>query len=242
MTTITITHRDAEGTLIRGSRKGDGVWEVLLGLRDNWRSFRSLGCLGLGQSRDKPVQQWKIDRAADALGAAGFDVEVKVENGEPRSFAEIEADRYERAEERADRYEGYADNAAARSDAAYARVKRIADGIPFGQPILVDHHSAGRARRDQERMHSGMRRSIDEAEKADYLAGRAAAAESYREHREDVPRTLRRIEKLEAEVRGVQRALDVASHDVGYAIRSSNDSWTGLGGAAGETIPCSVSR
>lgn len=53
-----------------------------------------------------------------------------------------------------------------------------------------------------------MRRSIAESDKADYHAGRAAAAGSYREHREDVPRTLRRIEKLEAEARGVQRGLD----------------------------------
>jgi Domain of unknown function (DUF3560) len=208
MTTITITHRDADGTLIEGSRKGDGAYETLLGLRDNWRYFPSMRQIGLGQSRDKTVQQWKIDRAADALRAAGFDVTVNVDEGESRPFAEIEAERYERAEERADRFEGYAENASARSDAAYAGVRRIADGIPFGQPILVGHHSEGRARRDQERMHNGMRKSIAEADKADYLAGRAAAAESYREHREDVPRTLRRIEKLEADARGIQRALD----------------------------------
>jgi len=53
-----------------------------------------------------------------------------------------------------------------------------------------------------------MRKSIDEGKKADYHAERAAAAERYKDHREDVPRTLRRIEKLEAEARGVQRALD----------------------------------
>lgn len=55
---ITIRHTPAEGTLIEGSRKGDGVWEVLRQLRDdghgNWRWSRDIG-LYLGQSRDKPA-------------------------------------------------------------------------------------------------------------------------------------------------------------------------------------------
>jgi hypothetical protein len=153
------------------------------------------------------VQQWKVDKAAEALRAAGFEVTVEVDEGEARPFAEQEADRNARAEERADRYAGYADNAAARSTAAYEQARYIADGIPMGQPVLVGHHSERRHRRDLERVHSGMRRSIEEDKKAGYHAGRAEAAATYQQHREDVPRTLRRIEKLEAELRGVKRAL-----------------------------------
>lgn len=207
---ITISHSHADGTLIGGSRKGDGVWEILVALRSagqgNWRSSRDVG-LYLGQSRDKDAQTWKIDKAAEALREAGFEVTVEVDEGEARPFAEQEADRNARAEERADRYAGYADNAAARSTAAYEGAHRISERFAGGQPILVGHHSEHRARRDQERMHSGMRKSIDEEKKASYHAGRAAAAESYQQHREDVPRTLRRIGKLEAEERGVRRAL-----------------------------------
>ena len=33
MSDIKITHTHADGTLIEGSRKGDGVWEILLELR-----------------------------------------------------------------------------------------------------------------------------------------------------------------------------------------------------------------
>jgi Domain of unknown function (DUF3560) len=216
MTSIAITHSHAEGTLVDGSSKGDGVWEILLGLHDNWRSFRSLGCLGLGQSRDKAAQTWKISRAAEALRAAGFDVEVKIDEGESRPFAEIEAERYERAGERADRYAGYADNAAGRSGAAYNRSHQIAERFAGGQPILVGHHSEGRARRDQERIHSSMRKSIDEGKKADYHASRAAAAERYKDHRESVPVTLRRIEKLEAEARLIQRRLDGTDRFCGF--------------------------
>lgn len=227
MTSITITHTHAEGTLIEGSAKGDGVWEILQELRrlgqGNWRSFRSLGCLGLGQSRDKPAQQWQIDKAAGALRTAGFDVDVKIDEGESRPFAEIEAERYGRAEERAGRYEGYADNAAARSDAAYNRSHQIAERFAGGQPILIGHHSEGRARRDQERIHSSMRKSIDEGKKADYHAQRAAAAERYKDHRESVPVTLRRIGKLEAEQRLIQRRLDGTDQFCGFGVPAADE-------------------
>ena len=80
MSDITITHTHAEGTLIEGSRKGDGVWEVLKGLGANWRYFRSLGQIGLGQSRDKAAKTWAIDRASEALRKAGHEVTVSVDD------------------------------------------------------------------------------------------------------------------------------------------------------------------
>jgi hypothetical protein len=93
---ITITHTHADGTLINGSRKGDGVWEILVQLRrngqGNWRFSRDVG-LYLGQSRDKNAQTWKIDRAAEALRNAGHQVTVTVDEGERRTFAEAEAER-----------------------------------------------------------------------------------------------------------------------------------------------------
>jgi Domain of unknown function (DUF3560) len=238
MTTVTITHSHAEGTLLEGSVKGDGVWEVLQELRrngqGNWRSFRSLGCLGLGQSRDKAAQQWKIDKAAEALRAAGFGVTVEVSEGESRPFAEIEAERYARAEDRAGRYAEYAGNAAGRSEAAYANTRRIGERFAGGQPILVGHHSEGRARRDQQRMDDGMRKSIAEDKKAGYHAGRAAAAERYKDHREDIPRTLRRIAKLEAEARLIQRRLDGTDKFMDYGNPASGGYREQLEGRAAE--------
>ncbi|MFJ8793550.1 DUF3560 domain-containing protein [Streptomyces sp. NPDC102462] len=85
---------------------------------------------------------------------------------------------------------------------------RIGERFWMGQPILVGHHSEGRARRDQERMHNAMRKSIAEGERAGYWANRAQAAEAYERYRKNPGRTLRRIEKLEAERRGVLRERD----------------------------------
>jgi hypothetical protein len=60
MSSITITHTHEGGTLIGGSAKGDGVYETLKGLRTSWRYFPSLRQIGLGQSRDKSAQTWKM--------------------------------------------------------------------------------------------------------------------------------------------------------------------------------------
>lgn len=49
-----------------------------------------------------------------------------------------------------------------------------ATGIPFGQPILVGHHSEGRHRRTIDRADKAMRRSIDADAKADHYERKAA--------------------------------------------------------------------
>jgi Domain of unknown function (DUF3560) len=84
----------------------------------------------------------------------------------------------ERREARAERLHDWAASREAKADAAHEAAHRIADGIPFGQPILVGHHSEGRARRDQSRMDSSMRASIDNARMADRHESRAANIEA----------------------------------------------------------------
>lgn len=214
---ITLRHTPAEGTLVEGSRRGDGVWEVLKDLRSrgqgNWKWSREIG-LYLGQSRDKAAQMWKIEAAANALRDAGFEVGFEVDDTARRSFADAEQERYERAEDRAGRFGEYADNAAGRSHAAWQRSHQISERFWMGQPILVGHHSERGARRDQQRMDDTMRRSIAEDDKAGYWADRAAAAEKYQDRRESVPRTLRRIEKLEAEARDIRRRLEGSGDEV----------------------------
>lgn len=205
---ITIRHTRAEGTLIEGSHRGDGVWEVLRDQRSNWRSSRSVG-LYLGQSRDKAAKTWIINAAAEALREAGFEVAVEIDNLTPgRSTEEAERERYERAEERADRFEEYGENAAGRSHAAWQRADQIGERFAGGQPILVGHHSERGARRDQQRMDDAMRRSIAEDDKAGHWAERAEAAGKYQARRENARTTLRRIQGLEREERSWQAALD----------------------------------
>jgi hypothetical protein len=79
----------------------------------------------------------------------------------------------ERREARAERLHDWAGSREGKSAAAFGNAHRIAEQIPFGQPILVGHHSEGRARKDQERIHNGMRAGIDHSRKAESMRSRA---------------------------------------------------------------------
>ena len=74
----------------------------------------------------------------------------------------------DRRERRADRREEWAAGRRKKQAAAFDGAKRLADAIPFGQPILVGHHSEKRARRDAERITSGMTRGVEHGEMASH--------------------------------------------------------------------------
>lgn len=97
-----------------------------------------------------------------------------------RDYAERRASRVSRLEARADR-------ARAEGNARIAGADRIASMIPMGQPILVGHHSERRARKDAERIHSGLTRGFAKLGEAEALERRAAAAESNRAISSDNP-------------------------------------------------------
>lgn len=207
MADLTITHSPEDGTQLHGSAKGDGVLDIVRGHHFTWKRGRGIH---VQNSRDTIANRDHLDRCADALRAAGHNVTVEVDQ-RWRPMEEREADRADRSEARSERLDERADKAATRSQAARAASDRISDHIPFGQPILVGHHSEGRARRDAARIHASMRKSIDEANYAGDLARRADAAAAHMRRRNDPRVTMRRIETLEADARQWQRRLDDAT-------------------------------
>jgi len=116
----------------------------------------------------------------------------------------------QRAEERAERFEGYSERRGREAEAAHAAVSRIADGIPLGQPILVGHHSERRHRNDIERMDNGMRKTVKLWETRDYWKARAAAAQCHADYKERPDVRYRRIKGLEADQRKHERAKQEA--------------------------------
>jgi hypothetical protein len=204
---ITITHTHEGGTLIEGSAKGDGVYEALKGLGTSWRYFPRLRQIGLGQSRDKDAQGWKIEAAARALRAAGHEVTVTVDDSRRRDMATIEADRAERADARAERLSERAERVSTAAGADYQRARQMSEAIPFGQPMMPDHHSYGRDRNYRAKMGRTYERAFAGMAEAEELERRAGSAEAGQSHRDSVPATLRRIAKLEAGERGVKRDL-----------------------------------
>jgi hypothetical protein len=78
--------------------------------------------------------------------------------------------------ERADRFSDYKESRIEDAQRAHDAVHRIADNIPFGQPILVGHHSERHARKDAERIENGMRKTVQMWQTARYWEQRAAGA------------------------------------------------------------------
>jgi len=204
--TITITHTHEDGTLVEGTSKGDGTNRILKDHGFRW--FGSLGCWGIQRSRDRQANEWKINRAANALRAAGHDVEVEIDNTH-RDTATVEADRAARQAARVDALAAKAERADQRAaDADAANERATAALPPGGEPIKIGHHSERRHRKAIEKAHTAMSKSIaadQEAERAHQRATSAARTTDRRYHPQTVAR---RIAKLQAEQRADQRELD----------------------------------
>lgn len=209
--TIEITHTRREGTLIEGTSQGDGAAEILRlreygrTQRQPFRWSRNLDCWYLPHSRDHATNTPSLELLAQRLRDAGFEVTLTIDNADRRSFGEAEEEREEKAEGRAARFGEYVASAARSSEAAWKRSRDISERFAFGQPILVGHHSEGRARRDQARMDDAMRKSIGESDRAAHWTSRAQAAANYRQFKKDPGRTLRRLDKLRADLRAVEK-------------------------------------
>lgn len=114
----------------------------------------------------------------------------------------------ERQEARAERFEGYHGKRKAEADRVRERVEEISNGIPLGQPILVGHHSAKRARKHAEQIKEGMTKAVKLWRTAKYWTERARGALAHAKYKELPAVRHRRIKGLEADRRKQQKALD----------------------------------
>ncbi|MCG7635318.1 DUF3560 domain-containing protein [Gordonia McavH-238-E] len=206
MTEITITHTAADGTLADGMVRGDGTYELLKANGFHW--FRSLGLMGIQASRDRQPNEHKISRAARALTAAGHTVTVEIDRTH-RDPAQAEADRAARQADRVAALENKAHRRAADAEAAWTAEQRAAAALPpGGEPIKVGHHSEARHRRAIDRAHNTLGKAVAADRDADHAAHRAESAARTTEQRYSPVTVANRIQKLEAEQRADQRALD----------------------------------
>jgi len=106
----------------------------------------------------------------------------------------------ERQQARADRYRELAQKAREQSHAAYERSNSLADAIPFGQPILVGHHSERGHRRHIEKIHNAMRQSVDLDEKAEYYERKVKSIESNNSISSDDPEAITKLKAKLAEL------------------------------------------
>lgn len=81
-------------------------------------------------------------------------------------------------EARRERLEAASERAARESDAHHRASHAATEGIPFGQPILVGHHSEGRHRRALDRSWNQLGKAVEADKRSKALAYRAAAVGS----------------------------------------------------------------
>lgn len=120
--------------------------------------------------------------------------------------------RRERLEAKRDKREEWAEarGARARRDFAAADMSEERTGIPFGQPILVGHHSEGRHRRAIERADRAMGRAVENSDMAKHHASCAEGIQRQLDHSifsddEDA------IERLEARAAEADRDAELAN-------------------------------
>lgn len=101
----------------------------------------------------------------------------------------------ERKEKKLERYLELSQKANKRSKEYLKKHDKIANTIPFGQPILVGHHSESRYRNDIKKMDNDIRKSIAEDKKANYYEDKIKSIESNTSISSDDPNVIKKLEQ-----------------------------------------------
>lgn len=90
------------------------------------------------------------------------------------NFEKVEDNTYEeKLAERKERYEARAEKLQKESEESYEKSRKLAEVIPFGQPIIVGHYSERSDRNLRDKIHKTLGKSVELSRKADYYAEKA---------------------------------------------------------------------
>ncbi|MDA3644352.1 DUF3560 domain-containing protein [Saccharopolyspora indica] len=206
VTTLTIRHDYEGGTTVEGTAKNSPAH---LALKDHpsWTWSRFAGAWLLRSSRHRQSKPAPIAEIEHILTDLGYTVTRDLDDSMP-SVAEQEHDLAERMEQRQARLEERADLQADKAAATHKKATDVFDRIPFGQPILVGHHSENADRNRRERAWKNLGKSFEQATYANELARQAHSASLHMAVRNTPVTVANRIETMEAEQRKLQRELD----------------------------------
>jgi len=117
-----------------------------------------------------------------------------------------------------------AEKAQAEARGHFKRADAIASMIPFGQPILIGHHSEGRHRADLKRIRNGIGKGVEATKQAETLQQRAAAVGTAGVSSDDpeaIAKLITKLAKLEEDVprmKTANAALRRDDHDALVAL------------------------
>jgi hypothetical protein len=123
----------------------------------------------------------------------------------------MKSDFEQRREDRAERFRELSAKNEQIADERRESAHKIMDAIPFGQPILVGHHSEKGHRADLKRIDNDFAKAREADEKAEYYARRAKAAESNRSIFSDDPNATEKLAEKIARLEERQRIMTEAN-------------------------------
>ncbi len=111
-----------------------------------------------------------------------------------------------RIEDKKNRLEERAEKAFNISNARYMASKDLASMIPFGQPILVGHHSEAKSRRHAEQINNNMAKSVEAQNKGEYLQRRANSVGAFGIASDD-PEAIKKLKEKLASLEKTQEIM-----------------------------------
>jgi prefoldin subunit 5 len=113
----------------------------------------------------------------------------------------------ERKEGKIDAYKERARKANVIADQESNKARNMGSVIPFGQPIMIGHHSEGRHRALLKRIDTAHRKASEAYNKADYYEDKAATAENNHSISGDDPEAVERYQKKLAKLEKSQEYM-----------------------------------
>ncbi|WP_433635622.1 DUF3560 domain-containing protein [Nocardia sp. CA-120079] len=228
MASITFVHTRQLGTLVYGTFRDKAIGEALTEYPcnfsfDRYDSLPEDDELGwpawyLPHSRRRRHNRYAIDTAAERLRELGHEVTVTIDDTTPAvGFAEFRQEKYDRADLRAAALAYRARRKDWESNAIQSANRSTYEQLN-GQPILVGHHSERRHRNLLDRLWQREGKAIGLYRESQGLFARAAAAEIMQAAAEDPGTTQRRLKKIEAELRKLERDINACTNVHAIAI------------------------
>jgi len=168
---------------------------------EDYTRVKSAGYKWAPQQKLFVAPMWTPERADIAIELAG-------------EIGDEDTTLVDRAAERSERFEDYAERRTEDAVRAKEGVERITGPIPLGQPILVGHHSERRARKDAERIQSGIQKAANLWNTAKYWTRRAEGALRAAKYKQAPEVRARRIKGLEADRRKFERHQQTAANEL----------------------------
>jgi hypothetical protein len=128
-----------------------------------------------------------------------------------------------KVQNRLDRMESRADQLMQQAQSELNRAHQMAQAIPFGQPILVGHHSEKRDRRYRQRIEDTFRRGFEHYQQAKNRQERAVSAVKHSAISSDDPAAILKLQAKIEQAEQVQTVMKTANAAIRKAMKRTYD-------------------